>query len=144
MFDDNINENNDKTLQIAKERDAIKEKMTEKLKSMNFTQDEIKSVMQIIFIAEGKIEALKSTLIGTNINNPDPTPAMAQVISQIKQLQINMAEDIQKRVSEIQAKKKNKELIPIAFQTFFSHTARCWERVFQFFSETQYLLPFLL
>lgn len=108
MFDDNINENNDKTLQIAKERDAIKEKMTEKLKSMNFTQDEIKSVMQIIFIAEGKIEALKATLIGTNINNPDPTPAMAQVISQIKQLQINMAEDIQKRVSEIQAKKKNK------------------------------------
>lgn len=107
-FNDNINESNDKTLQIAKERQAIKEKMADKLKGMNFTDDEIKSVLQIIFIAEGKIEALKSTLIGTNINNPDPTPIMAQVISQIKQLEIDMAEDIQKRVSEIQAKKKKK------------------------------------
>ena len=57
MFDDNFSESDDKTLQIAKERDAIKEKMTEKLKGLNFTEDEIKSVLEIIFIAEGKIEA---------------------------------------------------------------------------------------
>lgn len=107
MFDDNFSESDDKTLQIAKERDAIKEKMTDKLKGLNFTEDEIKSVLEIIFIAEGKIEALKSTLIGTNINNDDPTPAMAHVLVQIKQLQIDMAQDIKKRVDEILAKKAN-------------------------------------
>ena len=105
MFDDSFSESDDKTLQIAKERESIKEKIVEKLKSLNFTQDEIKSVLNIIFIAEGKIEALKSTLIGTNINTNDPTPAMAHVLVQIKQLQIDMAQDIKKRVDEILSKK---------------------------------------
>ena len=105
MVDDNLSESDDKTLQIAKERDAIKEKMTEKLKGLKFTEDEIKSVLEIIFIAEGKIEALKSTLIGTNINNDDQTPALAHVLVQIKQLQIDMAQDIKQRVAEILAKK---------------------------------------
>ena len=108
MFDDKINENEDKTLEIAKKRDEIKQKMVEKLKGLDFDEEEIKSVLQIIFIAEGKIAALKSTLIGTNINTDDPTPAMVHVISQIKQLQINMAEDIQKRVAEIQERKNRK------------------------------------
>ncbi len=105
MFDDKFNENDDKTLKIANEREKIKDKMTSKLKALDFTDDEIKSVLHIIFITEGKIEALKSSLIGTNINNDDPTPAMASVISQIKQLQIDMAEDIQKKINEIIALK---------------------------------------
>ncbi len=97
----------DNTLKIAKERDEIKVKMVEKLKALNFNDDEIKSVLKIIFITEGKIEALKSSLIGTNINNDDPTPAMATVLSQIKELQIKMAQDIKDRINEILLKKKS-------------------------------------
>lgn len=104
-FDDKINEDDDKTLQIAKERDQIKIKMVEKMQALGFNEEEIKSVLHIIFITEGKIEALKSTLIGTNINTDDPTPAMVKVLSEIKQLQIDMAENIKKRIDEIKTKK---------------------------------------
>ena len=106
MFDENFSEKDDKTLQIAKEREQIKQKMTQKLKDIKFTDDEIKSVIQIIDSTEGKIEALKSSLIGTNINTDDPTPAMAHVLVQIKQLEIDMAENIKERIAQIQATKK--------------------------------------
>ncbi len=106
MFDEKFSEKDDKTLQIAKEREQIKQKMAQKLKDIKFTDDEIKSVIQIIDSTEGKIEALKSSLIGTNINTDDPTPAMAHVLVQIKQLEIDMAENIKKRIAQIQATKK--------------------------------------
>ncbi len=108
MFNDDFDTNEDRTLQIAKERELIKEKMKDKLDKLGFNDTEINSVIQIIDITEAKISTLKSSLIGTNINNDDPTPIMAHVISQIKQLQIDMAEDIKKRVDEILTYKKNK------------------------------------
>ncbi len=96
-----------KELEIAKEREQIKAKMVEKLKGLNFDEKEIKSVLHIIFLAEGKIEGLKRSLIGTNINTDDPTPIMSKVISEIKETQIQMAKDIQEKIAQIE-KRKNK------------------------------------
>ena len=45
-------------------------------------------------MAEAKIETIKVSLNGTNINTDDPTPVMKLALDQIKLLQTKMALDI--------------------------------------------------
>ncbi len=52
-------------------------------------------------MAEAKIERVKVSLNGTNINTDDPTPKMQMALDEIKILQTQMALDIRTKISEI-------------------------------------------
>ena len=105
-FDDSLDLTEDSEVKIARERDEIKEKINEKLKALNFDDKEIKSVLSIIDAAEAKISAIKSTLLGTNINTDDPeTPVMLAKV-EINKIQLEMAKQMQEKIAEIEASKK--------------------------------------
>lgn len=103
-FDD-FSPQKDKTQKIMKERDKIKNQMIRKLTQLKFSEKEIYDVLDIIDLAEAKIEKVKVSLNGTNINTDDPTPAMKIALDEIKILQTKMAIDIRKKISEILAYK---------------------------------------
>jgi hypothetical protein len=94
------------TEKIQEDRNKIRKLLEDNLKKLNFTSIEIKEVQEIITIAEEDIQVLKDSLIGTNINNPDPTPIMNKVTNEIRTRQIQMSEDIKKKVQEIQKRKE--------------------------------------
>ena len=99
-FDDFSNEK-DNTQKIMQDRDKIKNQMVKKLLSLKFNENEINEVLNIIDMAEAKIEAVKVSLNGTNINTDDPTPVMKLALDQIKLLQTKMALDIKTKINEI-------------------------------------------
>ena len=103
-FDDFSSEK-DKTKKIMQDRDKIKNQMIKKLSSLKFNENEINEVLNIIDFAEAKIEAVKVTLNGTNINTDDPTPAMKLALDEIRLLQTKMAVDIRVKINEILAYK---------------------------------------
>ena len=75
------------------------------LSKITFNENEINEVLNIIDFAEAKIEAVKVTLNGTNINTDDPTPAMKLALDEIRLLQTKMAVDIRVKINEILAYK---------------------------------------
>ena len=95
------------TKKIEEDRANIKETLVANLKKLNFTNMEINEVMELIAIAETKIQVLKDSLIGSNINNPDPTPLMRQVHNEIMAIQQQLAVDIKSKVIQIKEKKDN-------------------------------------
>ncbi len=99
-FDDFSNER-DNTQKILNEREKIKNQMEHKLRQLRFSDDEIDEVLDIIEMAEAKIERVKVSLNGTNINTDDPTPKMQMALDEIKILQTQMALDIRTNISEI-------------------------------------------
>ncbi len=99
-FDDFSNEK-DNTQKIMQNREKIKNQMIKKLSQLKFNDNEINEVLNIIDMAEAKIEAVKVTLNGTNINTDDPTPVMKLALDQIKLLQTKMALDIRTKINEI-------------------------------------------
>lgn len=103
-FDD-FSPEKDNTQKIMKERDKIKNQMVRKLTQLKFSEKEIYDVLDIIDLAEAKIEKVKVSLNGTNINTDDPTPAMKMALDEIKILQTKMAIDIRKKINEILAYK---------------------------------------
>ncbi len=103
-FDD-FSPEKDNTQKIMKERDKIKNQMARKLTQLKFSEKEIYDVLDIIDLAEAKIEKVKVSLNGTNINTDDPTPAMKMALDEIKILQTKMAIDIRKKINEILAYK---------------------------------------
>ena len=82
--------------------------MIKKLSQLKFNDNEINEVLNIIDIAEAKIEAVKVTLNGTNINTDDPTPVMKLALDQIRLLQTKMALDIRTKINEILEYKNRK------------------------------------
>lgn len=99
-FDDFSNEK-DNTQKILQNREKIKSQMIKKLSQLKFSDNEINEVLNIIDTAEAKIEAVKVTLNGTNINTDDPTPVMKLALDQIRLLQTKMALDIRAKINEI-------------------------------------------
>lgn len=95
-----------KTEQINKDRDKIKSDLEKILKTAGFTKLEIKEVLDVIILAEADIQLLKDSLIGTNINNSDPTPVMKKVMDEIRARQQEMAVDIKKKIQEIKKRKE--------------------------------------
>ena len=92
-FDDFSNEK-DNTQKILSEREKIKNQMENKLRRLKFTDGEIEEVLDIIDMAEAKIEKIKVSLNGTNINTDDPTIKMRVALDEIKILKTKMALDI--------------------------------------------------
>lgn len=95
------------TKKIEEDREKIKETMVANLKKLNFTNMEINEVMELIAVAETKIQILKDSLIGSNINNDDPTPQMKQVHDEIMAIQQQLAADIKNKVAQIRERKIN-------------------------------------
>ena len=88
------------TKKIEEDREKIKETMAANLKKLNFTNMEINEVMEI--------QILKDSLIGSNINNDDPTPQMKQVHDEIMAIQQQLASDIKTKVAQIRERKANR------------------------------------
>ncbi len=99
-FDDFSNEK-DNTQKILSEREKIKNQMENKLRRLKFSDGEIEEVLDIIDMAEAKIEKIKASLNGTNINTDDPTIKMRVALDEIKILQTKMALDIREKINEI-------------------------------------------
>lgn len=97
----------DKTAQIKEERSKIVSGISEKLKMLNFTDEEINEVTSILKKMEADVQIEKNALIGTNINNPDPTIIMKEKMDKIREIELKAAEDMRTKIAEI---KKRKEL----------------------------------
>lgn len=94
-----------KTEEINKKRSELKISMEKNLSSIGFTKEEIDEVLNIITVAEDKIQEQKDLLIGTNINNYHFNETMRPIFAEIKKLQLKMADDIREKIAEIKRRK---------------------------------------
>lgn len=99
-FDD-FSDKKTETDKIREKREKIKGQLTKQLIALKFSDVQIEDVLQIIDIAEAEIEQIKSKLIGTNINNPDPTPIMQAIFNEIRLKELQMGIDIRQKIDEI-------------------------------------------
>lgn len=98
--------NKDKTEKIARDRQNIKDTIEEKLHGIGFSDKEILEVIKIIDEAEAKIEVLKVSLNGTNINpEGDPMFPLNMSLLEIKKLQNEMAINVRNKIDEIKKRK---------------------------------------
>ncbi len=97
----------DKTAKINAERSMLKLNLASKLKNINFTEQEINEVLDILTKMEAEVQIQKDLLIGTNINNPDPTIIMKEVLDEIRRLEVKAGEDIKAKIAEIRERKKS-------------------------------------
>lgn len=93
------------TEKIMEQREQIKASMEANLRKLNFTSLEVSEVLELISIAETKIQFIKDSLIGSNINIEDPTPIMKKAQDEIRRLQQELANDIRNKVEEIKKRK---------------------------------------
>ncbi len=99
----------DKTEKINAERLNAKNVLVNNLLKLNFAEDEISQVMQIVTETEKNIQFAKDSLIGTNINNDDPTVIMHKIFEEIRRLQAEMAVKVRHKIYEIQLSKTDPE-----------------------------------
>ena len=88
LFD---NDGGVKTKRIEQDRAYIKETLRRNLEKGGFNEEEIESVMKIVTDTEHEIAYAKNYLVGTNINNDDPSKVMHVVFNEIQRLQVEMA-----------------------------------------------------
>lgn len=100
------NDGGAKTEKIKQERENIKETFRKNLREIGFTTMEIDEVIDVIVMYEQKIEYAKLKLIGTNINNPDPSEIMHDVFSEIREYELNMGRDVKAKIEEIKKRKQ--------------------------------------
>lgn len=106
LFD---NDGGVKTKRIEQDRAYIKETLRRNLEKGGFNEEEIASVMKIVTDTEHEIAYAKNYLVGTNINNDDPSKVMHVVFNEIQRLQAEMAVKIRHQIYEIQLKKQDPE-----------------------------------
>ena len=94
-----------KTEEINEERSEITLTLMKNLKAIGFTDDEVEEVVEIIDLAEAKIQEKKDSLIGTNINNPNVNEDMKKIFQAIRNIQLQMGEDVKERIAEIKGRK---------------------------------------
>ncbi|MBQ4123179.1 hypothetical protein IJD44_05605 [bacterium] len=94
-----------KTDEINNKHFEMKNSMENNLKSIGFTQEEVDEVLNVITLAEGKIQEQKDLLIGSNINNLYVNETMKHIFAQIKKLQLKMADDVRAKIEEIKVRK---------------------------------------
>ncbi len=111
VFYDNLgNPQNEESLteKARAEREKLRKNLERALEEQKFTPREISEVLSIIDATEVKIQKIKDDLIGTNINNEDPSDALKVVeIARIRihDMEIKMGEDIRNKVAQIRAGK---------------------------------------
>ena len=97
----------DKTEKIHAERSMLKLNLANKLQSINFTEQEINEVLDILTKMEADVQIQKDLLIGTNINNPYPDIIMNEVLDEIRRLEVKAGEDMRAKIAEIKERKKS-------------------------------------
>src|SRR3989339_1337492 len=85
---------------ILSERDKIKGEIKVTLTGLGLNPPEIDEVLSIVDVAQDKIEKLKESLIGTNINQ-DPTEIQKKVYQEIQQIMAFMNIDLKRKVEDI-------------------------------------------
>ena len=93
------------TDEINEERSEITKTLMKNLKGIGFTDDEVEEVVCIIDMAEAKIQEKKDSLIGTNINNPNVNEDMKKIFQAIRNIQLQMGEDVKAKIAEIKGRK---------------------------------------
>lgn len=96
------------TEKARQQREILRKNLERTLEEQKFTPREIDEVMGIIDAAEIEIQKIKDSLIGTNLNNEDPSDAVKIVeVARIKihELEIKMGQDIKDKVAQIRASK---------------------------------------
>lgn len=105
VFYDNLGTNNEENLteKARKQREQIKKNLVKTLEGQGFTNKDIARVMDVIDVAEGEIQAIKDSLIGTNINNEDPDPmkVLYDGKMKIREREIKMGQEIKDMVALI-------------------------------------------
>lgn len=92
---------------IKDERDKIKNDIAKNFKEqLNFTDLEIKEILDIVTLAETDIAEIKRGLTNVNINNPNTEKDVQRITKQINDIGIQMSEDIKKKAQEIMQRKK--------------------------------------
>lgn len=86
-------------------RAQMKRTISQNLKNIGFTKDEIKEVIDIINEAEEAIQYKKDALEGSNINNDHTQEIMKKTFYDIRQLELKMAEDVKAKIAEIKMRK---------------------------------------
>ena len=94
-----------KTEEIKEERKRILNEMASKLTQVGFTKEEIDEVLNIQIESEKKIQEQKDLLIGTNINNPEPSIIMKEIMTEIRRLEEKAAMDMRAKIAEIRQKR---------------------------------------
>ncbi len=94
-----------KTEKIMQEREKIKNDMIKALSAINFTNDEIKEVTDILDRTQIEIQKHKDSLIGTNINNPHFDITMKEIFDEIRKLEIKAGVDMKAKIAEIKQRK---------------------------------------
>jgi hypothetical protein len=94
-----------KTEKIMEERSELKSKMKDNLKALNFTTIEINEVLDIVTVAERKIEKIKLGLVGSNINNDNTLALQGKAMEEIREIQKQLQIDIKDKVQEIRERK---------------------------------------
>lgn len=105
IFDNLFGQEKCKMEKIKEDRDKIRKIVDENLKKIGFTNLEIKEVLDIITITETEIQALRDSLIITNVNQDNQQLIMDKLTNEIKELQVQMATDIKNKVKSIQKRK---------------------------------------
>lgn len=93
------------TEEIMEKRSQIKIEMANKLAAINFTEDEINSVLSILDKSEKDIQAKKDELIGTNINNDNTAIIMKKIFGEIREIEVKAGEDMKQKIYEIKKSK---------------------------------------
>ncbi len=96
------------TEKARREREILKANLEKTLFEQNFTPREVDEVLNIINVVEIEMQKIKDSLIGTNINNQNPSDALLAVdLAKQKMIEIEfkMGQDIKDKVAQIRAKK---------------------------------------
>ena len=115
--EEQINENSkmfsseNKTEEINSERNKLKDSITANLERIGFSKDEIYEVISILNKGESYIQMLKNELIGTNINvnANESVNILNEKLREIRAKELEIAEDIRKKIAEIIDRKKAKQ-----------------------------------
>ena len=94
-----------KTEKIMQEREKIKNDMRTALSAINFSEDEIKEVLDILEKSQEEIQKHKDSLIGTNINNPHFDITRNEIFKEIRSLEIKAGNDMKAKIAEIKQRK---------------------------------------
>lgn len=95
-----------KTEEIMSERARLKESISNKLKNIGFTPEEVEEVLSILIKCEEEVQKVKDEMIGTNINNDFAVEVTQEKLNEVRRLELKAGDDIKAKINEIRQRKK--------------------------------------
>ena len=94
-----------KTDEIMDKRAQLKKTISKNLKDAGFTNSEVNEVLDILKKCEDEMQAIKDSLIGTNINNDRTIEITENALNRMRNLELQAGADMRLKIAEIQASK---------------------------------------